>query len=375
MKRAVFSMMIVGVLAGVTQEAAFAETGRAYLREDLEGLFTPRKRGFLGADGAASVAMPNGNVLWIFGDTIVGNLRNGKKEGPMVRNSIAIVDQNQDVEFYWDLTDGIMGDFFHPDNWDEPHWYWPGAGVAIDGELYLLLSKMAKGDGPEGFAFQTIGCTLFRVSNPDANPRAWKMKKTELGLASDHFNVNAAMFHQDDMVYLLGYHDGAESRSMERRAILGRITVSDLGSDSPGSAIEYFAGGRSWSNSPGEAATLFLPGTTETAIHYDPTTEKYYSLTIQPFQADILLTESASLEGPWSTPRPIFQIREVVENDLVHAYTPRIHSVLSEPGTITFTYVTNTKDFWSVFSMMDVYYPRFVTYPLQGAAAENDNDR
>jgi len=70
---------------------------QATRNEALDELFKPRQRGFLGADGAASVSLPGDRTLWVFGDTIVGTLRNGKKEGPMVRNSIAIVDSKQGV--------------------------------------------------------------------------------------------------------------------------------------------------------------------------------------------------------------------------------------------------------------------------------------
>lgn len=345
---------------------------QATRNEALDELFKPRQRGFLGADGAASVSLPGDRTLWVFGDTIVGTLRNGKKEGPMVRNSIAIMDAKQGVEFFWDLSDGIMGDFFQPQNIEDPAWYWPGTGITIDGTLYLFLSRMDKGEGPAGFAFRTVGCTLFRVSNPGDTPRAWKIERDDLGLGNDHFNVNAACYLEGDYLYLLGYHDGPNSKPMERRSILGRIEKAKLDGSGVGKTIRFHAGDDKWIADPAGATSLFRPGPTETAIHFDAKTRKYYCLTLEPFKEHVLLTEAPAITGPWSEPRPIFTIDEVVADpDLIHAYTTRIHPMLSKPGTLTFSYVTNTKDFWSVFSRMDVYFPRFVDYQLTTTVPEN----
>jgi hypothetical protein len=78
-------------------------------------MFYPQRRGFLGADGAASVSLGSKRILWIFGDTILGNMMDGKRRGTMVRNSIAIQDLSRgepgEVTYYWDLSDRIPGDF------------------------------------------------------------------------------------------------------------------------------------------------------------------------------------------------------------------------------------------------------------------------
>src|SRR4051812_4412510 len=49
-----------------------------------DSLFLPQKRGFAGADGAASVKISDHRILWIFGDTVLGSTAAGKREGPMI---------------------------------------------------------------------------------------------------------------------------------------------------------------------------------------------------------------------------------------------------------------------------------------------------
>lgn len=282
----------------------------------------------------------------------------------MVRNSVAILDQSgaePKVDYYWDLTDNITGDFFRPPSLDDPHWYWPGTGVAFDGKAYLFLSKMKKGDGPAGFAFQTAGCSLWRVDNPLASPRSWKMTRTELGYGHDHFNINSAALVKDEHVYLMGYHDGPSQKGADRAAFLSRIAKVALNGEEPGKAIEFWSTGGRWLAEPTELQDLFKPGPTETAVHHDPATGRYMALTISPFKDQVLLVTADELTGPWSDPQPVYTIPEMAANPTYHAYTTRFHPVLSpKPGHAIFTYVVNTSDFWGMFSAMDIYYPRFV---------------
>src|SRR3954468_15515563 len=69
-----------------------SQTADVQIDERYDHLFVPQKHGFLGADGAASVPLDHSKVLWIFGDTVIGSIRGGKREGPMIHNSIALQD-------------------------------------------------------------------------------------------------------------------------------------------------------------------------------------------------------------------------------------------------------------------------------------------
>lgn len=362
-KRAI--ALAASALMTLSLAAAAPPTVTATADPALDEIFKPQPRGFLGADGAASLEIAPGRTLWIFGDTIIGNLRAGKREGSMVRNSIAILHQQDGIparpEYYWDLTDGIPGEFFHPESFSDTHWYWPGTGIPLNGKLYLFLSKMSHGDGPDAFAFQTIGCTLFRVQNPQDSPRAWKMTRTELALGNDHFNINAAVIRQSDYLYLLGYDDGPTANPMKRAAILSRILLSALDHDNPAASLQFWSRSAQWQSTPENLQPLFTPGPTETALHHDPATGRYMALTLEPFTPHILLVSAESMTGPWSDPQPVYTIPEVAaSNGAWHAYTTRLHPELStNPARIPFTYVVNTKDFWSMFTALDIYYPRF----------------
>ncbi len=340
----------------------------------FDSLFVPQQRGFLGADGAASVPLGPDRVLWIFGDTTLGTVKDGKREGPMVRNSIAIHTLAESgpgaVTYHWDFTDRITGDFFHSDSFRETYWYWPGTGLTHRGKTYLFITRVAKG-GPGGFGFKTIGTELFRIPNPQDSPDAWKITHNDLGVGDDHFNINTACLVEGDYVYLLGYDDGPDDKPMDRAGILARMPVSALESDTPGEAVEYWCEGDEWKKSPDTVAHLYRPGATESSLHYDPVRKRYITVAIKPFSPDLYLLSAEKLTGPWSEPQKIYHIPNVENSETLHAYAGRAHPELTDdPNELLITYVVNTSDFWGMFGMMDIYYPRFIRVRFQEPAAE-----
>jgi len=333
---------------------------------DFDEMLKPQLRGYLGADGAASVRLSSDRILWVFGDTILGNSFEGQRRGPMVRNSIGIQDVSGGfpgtVEYYWNLEDRITGDFFRPKSWQDSHWFWPGCGIKHNGTIYLFLTKLVQGEGDDGFAFETIDCTLFRVRNPNASPDDWHMEQVDLGFGNQHFNINVASMVEGDYVYLLGYDDGPEQYAPERMAFLARLHLDALESDAPGDAVEFLSIGDEWRDKPDALKPLFRPGTTESGLYFDEAIGRYVTGTMDPFTPHMYLATAEKLTGPW-TLQHVYDIPQLVslEDDNYHAYTPRVHPLLSaEPGVIVMTYVINTQDFWSMFADMDIYYPRFV---------------
>lgn len=335
-------------------------------------LFQPQQRGWLGADGAASIPLDDKHTLWIFGDTTLGTQRGGKREGPMVNNTIAIQDRTGGapgtVAYHWDFTDNLPGSFFH-DGYDAPHWFWPGTGVMYNGRLFLFLTKVSRGDGDAGFGFKTIGCVLFRVENPMAPPTAWQMHQTDLGLGDDHFNINAAALIEGDYLYLLGYSDPG-NKPADRVAILARLPLAALTASEPAKSLEYWSEGDAWKADRAALKPLFRPGQTETSLQYDPVRRRYIAVVLQPFQPDMCLVSAESLTGSWTEPQKVYDIPDYKINNLVHAYAGRSHPELAaSPDELIITYVSNTSDFWGMFGMMNIYYPRFVRVQLEPVAA------
>jgi hypothetical protein len=286
----------------------------------------------------------------------------------MIRNSIAIQDTREglpgSVTYHWDLTDNLPGDFFRPDEWDDPAWYWPGTGVFHDGKVYLFLSEMREGEGPAGFSFQTVGTDLFVVENPGASPQEWEVSRTDFVEASDHFNVNAASLVHGEYIWFLGYVDPEDDGS-RRRMFTARLSLADLESESPGDRLQFWTNADQWSASPEDLKHQFAPGVTETALHYDSKRNRFLAVGLEPFQEEILLYQAPSPAGPWEQPVHVYDVPELSESDVFVAYAARLHPMLAEgEDDLPMTYVVNTTDFWSMFSEMHIYYPRFIRIHL-----------
>jgi hypothetical protein len=142
-----------------------------------------REKGWTGADAVYSAALSHDVTLWLFGDTWIGDIVDGKHKGAtMVNNSIAL-QRGKDpvtasVEFFWQTTEeGKPAAFIEPA--DGTGWFWIFDGIVADGKLYLFLSEhllrkwkihtISRSNGglsntksPTGAIQKTVICSLAR---------------------------------------------------------------------------------------------------------------------------------------------------------------------------------------------------------------------
>ena len=76
------------LLAALNACAASAPAGKA--APEWDALFQ-RNSGWIGADGDYSIPLTQDTTLWLFSDTLVGKVKDGKRiETSMINNSIAL---------------------------------------------------------------------------------------------------------------------------------------------------------------------------------------------------------------------------------------------------------------------------------------------
>ena len=103
---------------------------------EADGLFTSDAR-FIGGDGAYSVDLGEGRVLWQFGDSFIATTPERRRSASwMVRNSVAIQSgydpEHAFMQFYYRWEERHPASFF-PEVAAE--WYWPGPGMRFGDEL------------------------------------------------------------------------------------------------------------------------------------------------------------------------------------------------------------------------------------------------
>jgi hypothetical protein len=121
-------------LAMCLSSVAVAQTGAAWPEADKLFHSDPR---WLGADGAYSIDLGHGRVLWMFSDSFVtrkpGDVR---WHAAFVHNTIAIQSgydpSHATIKFYWRTRRGEPTEIFPSEG---AVWMWPGSGIRVGDRL------------------------------------------------------------------------------------------------------------------------------------------------------------------------------------------------------------------------------------------------
>src|SRR5262249_5673123 len=145
-----------------------------------------RADGWIGADGAFSVPLSDKRTLWLFSDTWVGTIRDGKrKDVEMVNNSVGVQEgSGADAKITFAIAknkDGKPAALFVPPDGDG--WFWLFAGYHAGGKLHVFLPRVESTGAGGAFGFRNVGLWLGTVENPLDEPTAWKIKYTKVRFA------------------------------------------------------------------------------------------------------------------------------------------------------------------------------------------------
>ena len=333
---------------------------------DMLGL---RTNGWLGSDVGESIVLSPDKTLWLFGDTFISALTNGVRVGggPMINSTIAIQNRKQPppdcLTFYWKQKDGKPASFFPHQNGTPGDYYWVTKGVMLHGELFLWAWCITSA-GEKAGGFREMGSALIRVTNPLDPPERWVQKVFPLALVpGDTFQT--ALVVKAPYLYLYGV-------VRPRQMALARVRITDLMAGKLTEAYEYWVrglGGPHWAREAIDCVPQFLPVNTECTVNYEPAWGLYTCFTYVPNQPEIFLTTAKELTGPWSRPKPIYQVPEYRQFRFpISSYAVRQHPELStKSGEIILTYATNVPG--SVNELFteagrDLYVIRFVRIQL-----------
>ena len=359
--RASILLGAIVVLAGCSASSERAEVPSwleaAWPEADM--LFQ-RDRHWVGGDGASSVDLGNGRVLWLFGDSWIDPTGRASRNGAtMVSNALAIQrgydPSRAEAEFFWGTSDdGAPGAFF-PDGDD--YRFWPGSGVLVDGKLLLFLMEVHPASDGLGFAVTDWQAVL--VANPEAAPPGWAIdwipKRSD---GSQIILGSGSVLVRDSHVYAFGAREPGPNQDVYlARWSLAAVTENQL------DAIEWWAGVEDgWlagSEAQTEAVPVFGSGQTEFTVHFDDATERFVAYQTLGFGPAVVVRRFASeLPGPWSAPDTVFTPPQgQFPNILV--YQGKAHAHL-EGGALVVTYCTNSIDFADHLTQSWLYFPRFV---------------
>ncbi|MFZ5569006.1 MAG: DUF4185 domain-containing protein [Thermodesulfobacteriota bacterium] len=338
----------------------FPEAENRFIAESwpaADGLFRTDPH-WLGGDGAGSIDLGNGRILWLFGDSLIEPLgRRGRDEATMVRNSIAIQrgydPTRAGLHFFWGRRDAGPDDFFRSD--EQGNWFWPGHGVSLGEKLLLFLMKIGLRD--DGF-FEAVGWKAVLVENPHEAPSDWRLSWP--AVSPNRIGVivgSAAVVREGDYVIAYG------ARSAELHPVFLVRWRTDSARQGDLSAPQWFrsdtglwVGQKEFMKRP---IPVFDGGQMEFSVHYDPRQQQYLQVQTMSFwNPDIVVRRGREVTGPWSRPLSLFQPPESGRKGLV-VYAAKAHPELSGADLIM-TYAVNTFEKADLHENADLYYPKFV---------------
>jgi hypothetical protein len=330
-----------------------------------EALFQ-KEDGWTGADGVYSVALAEDTTLWLFGDTWIGQIRNGRHENAqIINNSIGIQHGKQPsaalLEFYYGKTpDGKPTAFILP--LETRGWLWMYHGARTSEGLFLFFVQIDRTAENSVFGFKVIGNWLGHVTNPEDPPMFWHIRQRKIPWskfsASGDTIFGSALLKVGGFFYTYGTTEEIENGIRRKYMILARVPEFKLYDFDQ---WRFFAEGQ-WISDASRASRLCADIANEYSVSFQPALGKYISVYSQNSMSNNIVARTAPEPyGPWSEPSVLYRCPEEDWHDNIFCYAAKAHPQLSlAPDELIITYVANSMDFHQIESDARLYRPRFL---------------
>jgi hypothetical protein len=328
---------------------------------DLNALFE-NQNGWIGADGVYSVPLTPTRSLWLFSDTWVGKVKEGKRfDATIVNNTVATLEQaSQAVQFFIQRDPaGKPSALVTPPQ--SEGWFWLQAGIVHNKKLYLFLSQVKKTGAASVFGFQPIGQSLAIVDNPLDPPTRWHVQQVKLPHGefsrNRELSFGVALLIEGGFLYVYGVDDVPRGVLRKKSLVVGRVPLT---------AIEDFAAWRfyhqgQWVPDPRKADPLAFSVANEGSVSYLPALRRYvYVYTESGLSPRILARSAPKPWGPWSAASLLYQCPEAGWDKKIFCYGAKAHPELAKEDELVISYVANSFDFCQVASDARLYWPRFL---------------
>jgi hypothetical protein len=352
------------LLVLLTAACALQPKVRIELLPRYDALFE-KEEGWTGADGAYSVTTGERTTLWLFGDTWIGEIRDGQHvNASIIRNSIAIqrgcVPTDAAVEFYFSKTPGVPQAFIRPA--DGQGWYWIYHGTLAPDGLYLFLLQIERTDAPVSLGFKVIGSWLGFIANFTDPPDQWQVVQRKIPWAS--FSATGETFfgswvlRKDGFFYIYGIADKITHGAHRKFMILARVMETELARFD---RWRFYNAGQ-WSADFTRAEHLCANMANEYSVSFMPVLKKYMAVySDNGLSKNIVARFATNPWGTWSKPIILFQCPEMDRDGTIYCYAAKGHPGMPcNPDGLIVTYVANSTDFDKLAGDASLYRPRFL---------------
>jgi hypothetical protein len=326
------------------------------------------KEGWIGGDCVYSAVLSRNRVLWLFGDSLLGSVRDGRREGAvMVNNTLGVqAREGKDASIRFVSgkgKDGKRAAVFVPS--DDKGWFWPQAPIRLGDRLFVFLPQIERSKEPGVFGFRHVAQWLAVVENPDDEPEKWKVKQHRLPFATFRPDRDrswgSAVLEDGGHLYVYGYDEEKGKGIGKKRLTVARVPVGKM----TDFAAWRFRTADGWSDKPEDAAPLADAMASEFSVSRAPGGKGYIAVYTQNGLGERIVGRFADAPvGPWSAPRLLYLCPEMKKDKGVFSYAAKAHPWASTGDELLVSYCVNTWEFARLFRDAAVYRPRFVRVKL-----------
>jgi len=324
-----------------------------------------RASGWVGADGAYSTALGHDRYLWLFGDTFVGQVDGGRRNGArLVANSLALQHgagpNADDLEFFYRTVPEPTA-VFTPD--DPGRWFWPLHAVRTGAGLFVFLLEVERTDPRSVFGFRVDGVDLARVVDPDASPAEWQVEVRRIPRTDGHRIFGSYVLAVGGDCYVYGtVEDPAAGAG--RQAIVARVACDRLWDFEE---WRFFAKGE-WVTDVDRVSPICAGVPSEFSISLQTGINRYVMVhSAAGLSPEMAVRFADAPEGPWSDPVGFFRCPEAGRDPRIFCYAAKGHPEMTDsPDELTVSYVANATEFALVEADARLYRPRFLRLKFSG---------
>lgn len=327
------------------------------------------KAGWIGGDAVYTVPISEDKLVWLFGDSLFGKVKDGKRvDSVMVNNAIAISGRdplnNNLVFISAENSKGKKVSFFQPET--NKGYYWPLAGWADQGKFSLFLSQMENTGSGGVFGFRQMGLQLAEIDIEKKGPDSWKPKYSNVPFYSRNsgkeIGWGSSVLQDGDWVYVYGYHDSPGKGIGNRQLVISRFP---RGLPKDYSKWE-FRTREGWSANSDQAEPFLRGISTEFSVTRLEKMDRYLLVYTENGLGEKILGRLASTPfGPWSESFVIYECQEMKTDRKLFTYSAKSHPWFEGNGEVLISYCVNSWDFGRLFQDEKVYRPRFIKAKLE----------
>jgi hypothetical protein len=327
-----------------------------------------RTSGWTGGDGAYSAALGNNRLLWLFGDTLLGEVEDGRRVRVRLISNSAAIQTGKDlrgasVDFvYRTLPMDHPAAFVAPE--DGLGWFWPYHAVRTPDGLYLFYLQLERTDTLPTFGFKLVASWLGHVGNPDEHPDRWVISQRRIPWGNEQRLFGSSVLTRGDHCYIYGIVEERVGGIARKHMILARAPTERLGDFS---AWRFFADGE-WVAEVECAGRICENVASEFSVSFQPALRQYVlAYSEGGLSENIVIRLSPTPHGPWTSPKRVYQCPEAQRDPRLFCYAAKGHPEMSMiREELIITYVVNSRNFDLLQSDADLYRPRFLRIRFAG---------